>query len=307
MSDVLDLLKNKSYIFIVLLCASFYAVVFPFQDYLADLLKHKFGFAEVKAGDDVAAAKRGLVRLYLRGDRPDEAAALAEQVSRSADKDDHEAKALLAMAYYRQGRLNRADDLAAEVAKSANKNQSLAAEIAVERSKYHYAQKSYREAAAAASVGPDSARAFARTYPFDVRPTGDDRPFFGRFLRLGFIPNLLRGNPGEWVPHAEWGYLATLATFVQSGILALLLMGLPALILGRLTGREERSFGGSTVYFGGIGVGFILVEMMAIQQLSLVLGHPVYAASATLGLLLFSSGFGSWVSDRVPAHRARWA
>lgn len=49
--DVLGLLKNKSYIFIVLLCASFYAVVFPFQDYLADLLKHKFGFAEVKAGD----------------------------------------------------------------------------------------------------------------------------------------------------------------------------------------------------------------------------------------------------------------
>ena len=50
-SDVLGLLKNKSYIFIVLLCASFYAAVFPFQDYLADLLKHKFGFAEVKAGD----------------------------------------------------------------------------------------------------------------------------------------------------------------------------------------------------------------------------------------------------------------
>jgi MFS family permease len=52
--DFIRLLKNKSYIFIVLLCASFYAVVFPFQDYLADLLKHKFGFAEVKAGDFTA-------------------------------------------------------------------------------------------------------------------------------------------------------------------------------------------------------------------------------------------------------------
>jgi predicted MFS family arabinose efflux permease len=49
--DLLDLLKNRSYIFIVLLCASFYAAVFPFQDYLADLLKHKFGYDEVKAGD----------------------------------------------------------------------------------------------------------------------------------------------------------------------------------------------------------------------------------------------------------------
>lgn len=49
--DLLDLLKYRSYIFIVLLCASFYAAVFPFQDYLADLLKHKFGYDEVKAGD----------------------------------------------------------------------------------------------------------------------------------------------------------------------------------------------------------------------------------------------------------------
>ncbi len=168
----------------------------------------------------------------------------------------------------------------------------------------------YREAVAAASLGPDSAGAFARTYPFDVRPTGDDRPYFGRFLRPASIPSLLRGNPGEWVPYAEWGYLATLATFVQSGLLALLLMGLPALFLGRSAGRKKRSFGKSAVYFGGIGVGFILVEMMAIQQLSLVLGHPVYAASGTLGLLLVSSGFGSWLSDRLPAlgaRRACWA
>jgi MFS family permease len=49
--DVWGLFANRSYLFIVLLCASFYAVVFPFQDYLADLLKHKFGYAEVTAGD----------------------------------------------------------------------------------------------------------------------------------------------------------------------------------------------------------------------------------------------------------------
>jgi MFS family permease len=49
--DVWGLFANRSYLFIVLLCATFYAVVFPFQDYLADLLKHKFGYAEVTAGD----------------------------------------------------------------------------------------------------------------------------------------------------------------------------------------------------------------------------------------------------------------
>ena len=49
--DIWMLFANRSYLFIVLLCATFYAVVFPFQDYLADLLKHKFGYADVAAGD----------------------------------------------------------------------------------------------------------------------------------------------------------------------------------------------------------------------------------------------------------------
>jgi MFS family permease len=49
--DLVALLANRSYLFVVLLCATFYAVVFPFQDYLADLLRHKFGYAEVTAGD----------------------------------------------------------------------------------------------------------------------------------------------------------------------------------------------------------------------------------------------------------------
>jgi nitrate/nitrite transporter NarK len=49
--DVLGLFANRSYLFVILLCATFYAVVFPFQDYLADLLNHKYGFSPVKAGD----------------------------------------------------------------------------------------------------------------------------------------------------------------------------------------------------------------------------------------------------------------
>ena len=53
-SDILDLFKNRSFMLMVLLCASFYAVVFPFQDYLADLLTHKYAFSVVAAGDMTA-------------------------------------------------------------------------------------------------------------------------------------------------------------------------------------------------------------------------------------------------------------
>jgi len=49
--DLFTLLKNRSFLVIVMLCASFYAVIFPFQDYLADLLKHAYGYSEVAAGD----------------------------------------------------------------------------------------------------------------------------------------------------------------------------------------------------------------------------------------------------------------
>jgi hypothetical protein len=49
--DLVALLANRSYLFVVLLCATFDAIVFPFQDYLADLLRQKFGHAEVTAGD----------------------------------------------------------------------------------------------------------------------------------------------------------------------------------------------------------------------------------------------------------------
>jgi MFS family permease len=51
LASIFALLRNRSYLLIVLVCASFYAVVFPFQDYLADMLKHGYGFSDVKAGD----------------------------------------------------------------------------------------------------------------------------------------------------------------------------------------------------------------------------------------------------------------
>jgi hypothetical protein len=166
------------------------------------------------------------------------------------------------------------------------------------------AEPVYRDAVSAAAEGPASARAFDASYAFQVGPATDDRPYFGRFLRLRSTPGLLMGDRGEWLPFAEWGYLGVIATFIQSGVLALLLIALPALVLGRRRARVRIPVFRPAMYFGGIGLGFILVEMAAIQRLSLVLGHPVYAAAATLGALLVFSGLGSELSDRKAE---RWA
>jgi hypothetical protein len=57
------------------------------------------------------------------------------------------------------------------------------------------------------------------------------------------------------------------------------------------------------LYFAALGLGFIFIEVVFIQKLSLFLGHPSYALATTLCTLLISSGIGSLVSKRswVPA------
>jgi hypothetical protein len=157
----------------------------------------------------------------------------------------------------------------------------------------------YREAVLATSSSPDSAGSFADAYPFQVDPATDDRPYFGRFLGFRSVSRLVTGNRADWIPFAEWGYLGVLATLFQSGLLALLLMGLPVLALGVRRKAHGIPLIRSAMYFAGIGFGFMLLEMAAIQRLSLALGHPVYGAAATLGALLVFSGLGSAFSDRL--------
>ena len=45
LSDITALLKNRSYIYVILLCVTFYSAVFPFQAYCPDLLHNKFGLS----------------------------------------------------------------------------------------------------------------------------------------------------------------------------------------------------------------------------------------------------------------------
>ncbi len=158
-------------------------------------------------------------------------------------------------------------------------------------------------AAAAAAAGPDSAARFAATYPFAVAPVDDARPYPHHHLRTRSLGRLLGADRGAWLPFAEWGYVALVATLAQSLLVALVLLALPAAL------RRGRPAAGSAPrvvgYFGAIGFAYLAAEIAAIQQLSLLLGHPVYAVAAVLATLLIGSGLGSAWSDRLPARRAR--
>jgi hypothetical protein len=52
------------------------------------------------------------------------------------------------------------------------------------------------------------------------------------------------------------------------------------------------------LYFVAVGVGYILVEIAFIQRFVLFLGHPTYALTVVIFLLLLSSGAGSLISRR---------
>lgn len=157
------------------------------------------------------------------------------------------------------------------------------------------------EAAQATDAGPDSAAAFAAGYPFDVQPATDARPYPHAFIGRRTLSLLLQRGRGEWLPFAEWGYIAVLATLVQSAALAAALLVLPA-VFARRDPSHERA--GVVAYFGAIGFAYLFAEIAAIQQLTLLLGHPVYAVAAVLAALLIGSGIGSVWSDRLAPLRA---
>ena len=52
--------------------------------------------------------------------------------------------------------------------------------------------------------------------------------------------------------------------------------------------------------FAGIGIGFMMVEVSQMERLIVFLGHPTYALTVVLFILLLASGLGSLSTDRIP-------
>jgi len=136
---------------------------------------------------------------------------------------------------------------------------------------------------------------FERSYPLNIEAPTDDHPFFFYFVKSGDNPisTLLNMFSGEGEPST-----LLLAMFFILLVLALLWIGVPLLLFGK-SGTAPRA--AEMVYFAGIGLGFILIEIALIQRFILLLGHPIYALAVILFALLFFGGVGSlltgWISE----------
>jgi hypothetical protein len=140
---------------------------------------------------------------------------------------------------------------------------------------------------------------FFSAFDFNISPPTDDRPFFYRFIKPARINNLLSTYSIQELTYMEPGYFIIFMVFFVIITLALVLIFLPMLFY-RLKGRAI-SF--ALLYFGGLGIGFMFVEIVLIQLFILYLGEPIYSAAAVLSGILLFSGAGSYFSGRLKAER----
>jgi spermidine synthase len=147
--------------------------------------------------------------------------------------------------------------------------------------------------------GPES---FVAGYPFDIRPTFDDRPFFFEYQRWTRPVGPITESTVFVLFQKENAQLVLLGTLAFTG-----LASLSMLLVGRLRARQQslRLGGGAHVYFAALGLGYIAVENVLVQRMILCLGRPAYALTVILCALLVASGLGSAAADRFAWIRER--
>jgi hypothetical protein len=133
--------------------------------------------------------------------------------------------------------------------------------------------------------------------PIFVGPVWDDSPFYFATERPYGMPGTIAERLMKWLVGPSVALLAGFAIFgrprrARKEIAADGTAALPA--------TRFAPYAGSVVYFAALGFGFIAVELALLQNLTLLVGHPIYTLSVLLFTLLAFGGIGSALSSRVP-------
>jgi len=137
---------------------------------------------------------------------------------------------------------------------------------------------------------------FTKMFPLKISPPTDDSPFFFNMVQLGNVFHLNAWRQGTEIFNTDPVLLlAVLLVAVIALTLACIVLPL------RLTykGNALRGTFPLFMFFGSIGIGFMMVEISQMQRLIIFLGHPTYGLSVVLFSLLLSSGLGSLMTRTV--------
>ncbi len=139
----------------------------------------------------------------------------------------------------------------------------------------------------------DPAR-FAESYPYNVAPVTDNDPFFFFTLKTSEVFRRMAEEQSAMDWRVNLG-VAVLVMLLGISTLAVLMFLIVPLALH--SGPRGQS-AWRLLYFVAIGLGYILVEIAFVQRFVLFLGHPTYALTVVVFLMLLGSGVGSVVARR---------
>ncbi len=162
--------------------------------------------------------------------------------------------------------------------------------------------------------------AFYDAWLLNVRPVHDDNPFFWDFYKPRAVGELKRVYGDLWLTRAELGRLFLYVSLAVAGVAAVVLILVPLGVVefrrrmkaGRgkdspRIGVRDRNLSPAAlwtiIYFGGIGLGFMGIEMALISRAIRWVGDPVIASALVIGGVLFVSGIGSLTGRRIVGKR----
>ena len=131
---------------------------------------------------------------------------------------------------------------------------------------------------------------------FDLSAFSNERPFLYSIVQLGNLKKVLRKL--DQIPQTEIGLLVNYCVLAQAALFGLIVCLLPLARVGRVKAGSLTVLRG-IVYFAGLGLGFLFVEMTLIERFTLVLNDAVSSFAIVLSGMLIFSGLGSlWASRR---------
>jgi hypothetical protein len=143
-------------------------------------------------------------------------------------------------------------------------------------------------------IDSNDPKSFAESYAYNVSPVSDSAPFFFFTLKTKYVlENILAGTGHGMDWRINLGIVVLGMLLIISAVAVLAFLILPLALHRRHAAQAQKTGLPALLYFIAVGFGYILVEISLIQRFVLFLGHPTYALTVVVFLLLLSSGAGS--------------
>lgn len=141
----------------------------------------------------------------------------------------------------------------------------------------------------------------SQTYAFRIVPAADDSPYFSNFISVSKVRQLLKAYSLRELYFLESSYFLLWVSLVVLIVCSVIFMILPLAGLAR-TGGKWRVM----LYFGSIGIAFMMLEIILIQRFAYYTGNALYSTVFVLTLMLLFSGLGSYFSEALVKSIGHW-